>query len=121
MKYQDRLAAHAKGKAKLTVEDVIIVKCRLANGETPRVIAQSFGLSTETIRKIARGESWAWLIPEQGECVKISLAPKWPCACGAFRAEDCPNPKPQLSEKEMQERIDASLRVLEEKLKESTK
>ena len=108
----------SKGNAKLTAADIVIVKTRYARGETPRVIARSFGLAAETIRRVLRGETWAWLIPEQGDCQRKSLGPTWPCACGAFRPEDCPSPKDGEKTEEEWTRLAAeSLARLQEKLK----
>jgi hypothetical protein len=33
--------------------------------EWPREIARDFHVSVETIRRIDRGDTWAWLTPEQ--------------------------------------------------------
>jgi len=44
--------------AKLTAEKVRRIKERLAQGERSRRIAADYHVSYETIRRIARGESW---------------------------------------------------------------
>ncbi|MFC5992893.1 HNH endonuclease [Pseudonocardia hispaniensis] len=54
---------HVRGRArpsgtKLTVEDVRVIKRRLANGEMQRNIAKDYGVTDGTINHIARGSSW---------------------------------------------------------------
>lgn len=47
--------------AALTTREVAGIKVRLSRGDSPRLIAQDYDVGTETIRRIGRGETWAWV------------------------------------------------------------
>lgn len=47
--------------ARLTEAEVRMIKTRLYTGESAPSISRDFYVSTETIRRIARGETWSWL------------------------------------------------------------
>ncbi len=47
--------------ARLTADDVIAVKRRLAAGESRKAIAADLGVRYALIGRIARGEKWGWL------------------------------------------------------------
>ena len=47
--------------AKFTEMEVREIKIRLQGGASPREIAKLFGVASETIRKIHRGDTWAWV------------------------------------------------------------
>lgn len=49
------------GNATLEVDDVLYIKEELQKGVSPRQLAELFEVGTETIRRIARGESWGWV------------------------------------------------------------
>lgn len=117
LKYQDRQRALSRSSI-LSEGDVIKIKQRLASGEPTRTIARSYQVGTETIRRISRGDTWAWLTPEQGECQSATLEPKWPCACGAVIAEGCTNPRAIQSDEELKRLADESLARLTAKLEE---
>lgn len=57
---------------KLAPSDVLRIKQLLAQGYSPRQIAAHYLLAAETVRRIDRGETWAWLRSE------ADLAPKQP-------------------------------------------
>ncbi len=52
------------GLAKLTEEQVAVIKRRLINGDTAAVIARDFGVVNGTIWFIAKGRNWAHIQPE---------------------------------------------------------
>lgn len=45
----------------LTEEQVRTIKVRLLEGESAASLARVYLVSAETIRRIARGETWGWL------------------------------------------------------------
>lgn len=47
--------------AALTEREVAGIKTRLQQGHLPRAIADDYGVATESIRRIGRGETWAWV------------------------------------------------------------
>lgn len=47
--------------AKLTADDVLQVRERLAGGETGRSVAREFGVSPALVSRIRLGLSWGWL------------------------------------------------------------
>lgn len=54
------------GGAVLTSAEVALIKRRLLDGiEAPRDIGNSYGVSTETIRRIGRGDAWGWVEPAE--------------------------------------------------------
>lgn len=69
----DNLAdAYAKGrtikgedskKSKLKTSDVLQIKALLNEGALQRVLAKEYDVSTDTIGKIYRRETWSWLKP----------------------------------------------------------
>lgn len=48
--------------AKLTVEDVILMRYLADFGFTPTQLADVFDVSRVQIRRIIRGEKWKWLV-----------------------------------------------------------
>lgn len=50
-----------------TEADVARIKRNLSLGFSTRELAQANGCAIETIRKIARGDTWAWVEAERGE------------------------------------------------------
>jgi hypothetical protein len=97
--YQDRQRKLARS-AVLTEFEVMTIKKRLGHfaeipgtgkREWPRDLAKEYGVSTETIRRIDRGDTWGWLIPESPEIVA----------------------RKQLSDEEMKRLADESLARLE--------
>lgn len=50
-------------RAVLSVEDVLVIKGRLAVKEKHLTIALDFGVDRATISQIARGANWGWLTP----------------------------------------------------------
>jgi len=48
-------------RSKLSKNDVMIIKERLANGETHREIAIDFNVNRKAITKISTGRRWGWL------------------------------------------------------------
>jgi hypothetical protein len=53
------------GKAKLTEEQVVSIRLRLASGETQRKIASEYNMSTSAISFIAVGKNWPRVHPTQ--------------------------------------------------------
>jgi hypothetical protein len=51
------------GGAVLSSEQVAVIKRKLLLDFSSREIAESYGVGTETIRRIARGETWGWIEP----------------------------------------------------------
>lgn len=49
------------GAAKLTEEDVLDIRKRLATGVSREEIAGSFGVSESTVKSIGNKQRWAWL------------------------------------------------------------
>jgi hypothetical protein len=49
------------GAAVLTAVSVAQIKRRYMLGEGSRDLANEFGVSTETIRRVLRGDSWKWV------------------------------------------------------------
>lgn len=49
---------------KLSERDVLRIKQLIGEGYSNRIIAQHFLLATETVRRIARGDTWNWLRSE---------------------------------------------------------
>lgn len=68
--YQDRIR-RLNRSAILTEEDVRRIKERLGHyggkREWPRDIAKEYMVGTETIRRIDRGDTWGWLLPEHAK------------------------------------------------------
>jgi hypothetical protein len=66
--------------AKLTEAQVRVIKQDLKDyhegrsGDSPSVIAHALGLSTETIRRIDRGETWGWVSLESEEKLAQALS-----------------------------------------------
>ena len=50
----------------LRPEEVALIKWRLSEGESARVLAKDFDVSLWTIRAIARGDTWGWVEPAAG-------------------------------------------------------
>ena len=46
--------------AKLTEEKVRLIRMLLSKGNTQRIIAETFGVSSDTISKINIGKTWRW-------------------------------------------------------------
>lgn len=47
--------------AKLTKDDIPIIRQRLANGERQRVIAADYGVHQVTISRVKLGKDWSWV------------------------------------------------------------
>jgi hypothetical protein len=54
------------GNAVLTEGAVARIKGELLQGRSPRSLAEASGVGIETIRRISRGETWAWVAPALG-------------------------------------------------------
>lgn len=52
-------------RAKLTESDVLVIRRRLAEGEVQKEIAKSFGVSSDTVMRIANNETWRYLGDQQ--------------------------------------------------------
>lgn len=50
--------------AKLKAADVMLIKRRLAIGETARKLASEFGVSEAAICDIRKGRNWGWVSPD---------------------------------------------------------
>lgn len=57
----------ANGRAKLTIEQVRVIRSRLAAGETIAHIAQVFAVSESLVRAIAQGRLWRSITPSPAE------------------------------------------------------
>ena len=64
-----KIKVSGKGNAKLNPEAVGRIKIALEHGYSRRSIGQHFGVGTETISRIARGDSWSRVVfvPDMGE------------------------------------------------------
>jgi hypothetical protein len=60
---EGRKKQRVNASAVLDEYSVARIKRNLLNGLTSRQCAESFGVATETIRKIGRGDSWVWVEP----------------------------------------------------------
>jgi hypothetical protein len=47
--------------SKLTEAQVLVIKSRIARGESNRTLADEFGVSIDTIRHIRKRRTWGWL------------------------------------------------------------
>ena len=56
------LAAQREANARLTRGDVIKIRQLTREGHSPREISQMYNVGLETIRRVLRGDTWAWLI-----------------------------------------------------------
>ena len=56
-----------RGNARLEDHEVIRILERLKHGHSPRAIARDYGVGMETIRKIGRGDTYAWVTPPAPE------------------------------------------------------
>lgn len=52
--------------ATLTEPEVRIIKAKLQEGISPRALAGIYQVGIETVRRIDRGETWAWVKLEEG-------------------------------------------------------
>lgn len=52
----------AHGLSKLTEEDIPVIRRRLKNGETQRVIALDYGVHQVTISRIKTGKDWSHIV-----------------------------------------------------------
>jgi len=50
-------------QSKLKEADVILIKRRLAIGETARKIAKDFGVTEASVYAIRTGRNWGWVAP----------------------------------------------------------
>ena len=56
--------------AVLTEQEVARIKLNIKQGGIPlREIAQAYGVALDTIRRIARGDSWAWVLAEDEQAI----------------------------------------------------
>ena len=60
----EALRRQRTSNAALSDEEVARIKRNLAGGMSPREIAQAYGVGAETIRKIARGDTYHWVTTE---------------------------------------------------------
>lgn len=67
LSFQQARALKRTGAATLTEDEVRVIKQKLAEGATPRLLASVYMVGIETIRRIRRGESWAWIEERSGE------------------------------------------------------
>jgi hypothetical protein len=49
------------GRAKVTEEDIPVIKSRLKSGETKASVGRRYGISSQQVRRIAAGEQWGHL------------------------------------------------------------
>ena len=68
------------GRSKLTVEDVVDIRRRLAAGEGRSDIARAYGVDPAAIRSIATGKNWSHVTGEPAVVV-VSIAPGKPVTC----------------------------------------
>ena len=61
----DMVKAGNEGRQILKVEQIPLIRSRLANGDTCKEIAQDFGVHPSTISKIKTGRNFAWLSDER--------------------------------------------------------
>ncbi len=54
-------AKNARGRAKVTVEQVREIRRRHANGETSAALGREYGLSDVAVGKIVRRQNWEWV------------------------------------------------------------
>lgn len=52
---------HGRSGKKFAPPDVLVIRIRLADGESCRKIATSIGVAYSTINRIANGRTWGWL------------------------------------------------------------
>jgi hypothetical protein len=65
------------GGATLTEREVARIKYNLGRGYKPRSIADAYGVAVETIRRLARGETWSWVEPSpDGDDSVVELTPE---------------------------------------------
>lgn len=76
LSFQQIRAAKRLGAATLTEAEVRVIKTKLAEGATPRELAEVYQVGLETIRRIKRGDSWAWVEGEAQEERLIPLTPE---------------------------------------------
>jgi hypothetical protein len=50
-----------QGHSKLTTDDVLAIRSRIAAGEVQHNVAADFGVTRETVTGIKLGRSWGWL------------------------------------------------------------
>lgn len=67
--------------AQLTEREVRLIRAALARGAKPKALAELYGTGVETIRRIGRRETWAWVTdefrPEEAEATaELALPPK---------------------------------------------
>lgn len=80
--------------AAFTEVQVARIKRQLLNGASPRALALAYSCSTETIRKMGRGDTWNWVLPE----AEIPLNPS----------------DPPVNEQELQESLARFQKIMEE-------
>lgn len=66
MAKDEGLAHQREANARLTRGDVVKVRELSREGHSARAIAQAYGVGIETIRRVLRGDTWAWLIEGTG-------------------------------------------------------
>lgn len=52
------------GGAKLTESTVRVIKMKLNQGFSVKMMAQAYGVGKETIARIKRGDTWSWVRPD---------------------------------------------------------
>lgn len=57
--YEERARGERVSTAKLTAEDIPVIRSRARNGELHREIALDYGVSRPAISYVVRGETWA--------------------------------------------------------------
>lgn len=93
----------ARPTVKFSIEDVRAIR-RALEGKTasPQQLAQFYGCSTETIRRIARRETWAWLDAEAPR-TEEELATAAAASLEKLNAMLATNPPPPDASKLMEE------------------
>lgn len=66
MSIRQHLAERRPGNTKLTTDDVLEIKRRIARPEPDARIARDYGVAAETIGKIRRGWAWSHVRLEEG-------------------------------------------------------
>lgn len=80
------------GSAILTALEVARIKRNLNNGMSPGEIAEAYGVARETIRRIARKESWLWVDAEEELPEKVALPPEAQAEMERLAAKFIPKP-----------------------------
>lgn len=71
---EDKRKRQRTAAAVLTEQEVARVKRNILRGMSLRELAQAYGVALDTIRRIARGDSWSW-VEAEGEMPKADHSP----------------------------------------------